>query len=159
MWCGITHIPHFTLQWRQVQCDGVSNHQLHDCLLNHLFRRRSNKTSKLRVTGLCAGNSPVTCDSPHKWPETRKLFPFDDVIMKYPLSYNKTDQIVECRCACKATCQSQIYKIIFVFPTVTYEQIKQTAVQSTGYRLEIMRSKSLSQIAVLAYANQRLWMK
>ena len=25
-----------------------------------LFRRRSKKTSKLRVTGLCAGNSPVT---------------------------------------------------------------------------------------------------
>ena len=31
--------------------DGVSNDQLHDCLLNRLFRRRSNKTSKLRVTG------------------------------------------------------------------------------------------------------------
>ena len=32
----------------------------HDCLLNRLFRHRSKKTSKLRVTGLCAGNSPVT---------------------------------------------------------------------------------------------------
>ena len=40
--------------------DGVSNHQPYDCLLNRLFRRRSNKTSKLHVTGLCAGNSPVT---------------------------------------------------------------------------------------------------
>ena len=38
--------------------DGVSNHQPHDCLLNHLFRRKSKKTSKLCVTGLCAGNSP-----------------------------------------------------------------------------------------------------
>ena len=38
----------------------VSNHQPHDCLLNRLFRCRSKKTSKLRVTGLCAGNSPVT---------------------------------------------------------------------------------------------------
>ena len=27
-------------------------------------RRRSNKTSKLRVTGLCAGNSPVTSEFP-----------------------------------------------------------------------------------------------
>ena len=34
------------------------NPQPHDCLLNRLFRRRSKKTSKLRVTGLCAGNSP-----------------------------------------------------------------------------------------------------
>ena len=40
--------------------DRVSNHQPHDCLLNRLFRRRSKKTSKLRVTGLCAGNSPGT---------------------------------------------------------------------------------------------------
>ena len=41
--------------------DGVSNHQPHGCLLNRVFMRRSKKTSKLRVTGLCAGNSPVTC--------------------------------------------------------------------------------------------------
>ena len=43
--------------------DGVSNHQPHDCLLNGLFRRRSKKTSKLRVTGL-AGRSPVTGEFP-----------------------------------------------------------------------------------------------
>ena len=52
------------LQWRNHECDGVSNHQPHDCLLNHLFRRRSQKTSKLRATGLCAGNSPVTGEFP-----------------------------------------------------------------------------------------------
>ena len=40
------------------------NHQPHDCLLNHLFRRWSKKTSKLRVTGLCEGNSPVTGEFP-----------------------------------------------------------------------------------------------
>ena len=34
--------------------------QPHDCLLNHLFRRRSQKTTKLRVTGLFVGNSPGT---------------------------------------------------------------------------------------------------
>ena len=49
-----------TLQWRHSGHDRVSNHQPHDCLLNHLFRRRSRKTSNLRVTGLCAGNSPGT---------------------------------------------------------------------------------------------------
>ena len=36
-------------------------------------------TSKLSVTGLCGGNSPV--NSPHKGPVTQKMFPFDDVIM------------------------------------------------------------------------------
>ena len=53
-----------TLQWRHNGRDGVSNNQLRQCLLNRLFRRRSKKTSKLRVTGLCAGNSPVTGEFP-----------------------------------------------------------------------------------------------
>ena len=49
-----------TLQWRRNERDGVSNHQPHDYLLNRLFRRRSKKTSKFRVTALCEGNSPMT---------------------------------------------------------------------------------------------------
>ena len=76
-----------SLQWRHNDQDGVSNHQPHGCLLNRLFRRRSKKTSKLRVTGLCEGNSPVPVNSPHKGPVTRKMFPFDDVIM-YMLFYD-----------------------------------------------------------------------
>ena len=58
--------PNFPLQWRHNGRDSVSNHQPHDCLLNRLFRRRSKKTSKLRG----------------KWPVTRKMFPFVDVIMQ-----------------------------------------------------------------------------
>ena len=54
----------YSLQWRNYGHDDVSNHQLHDCLLKRLFRRRSKKTSKLRVTGLCAWNSPVTGEFP-----------------------------------------------------------------------------------------------
>ena len=42
----------------------VSNHQPHGCFLNILFRRRSKKTSKLRVAGLCEGNSPGTGEFP-----------------------------------------------------------------------------------------------
>ena len=53
-----------SLQWRHNEHDGVSNHQPHDCLLNRLFRRRSKKTSKLRVAGLCEGNSPVVGEFP-----------------------------------------------------------------------------------------------
>ena len=52
------------LQWRHNGHHGVSNHQPHDCLLNRLFRRRWRKTWKLHVTGLCAGNSPVTGEFP-----------------------------------------------------------------------------------------------
>ena len=78
---------HFTsapLRWRHNDSDSVSNHQPHDCLLNLLFGRISKKTSKLRVTGLCVGNSPGPVNSPHKGPVTRKMFPFDDVIMTPP---------------------------------------------------------------------------
>ena len=56
----------YTLQWRHNGRDGVSNHKPHDCLLNRLFRRRSKKISRLRVTGLCVGNSPVTGEFPAK---------------------------------------------------------------------------------------------
>ena len=49
-----------SLRWRHNDHAGVSNHQPPGCLLNRLFRRKSKKTSKLRVTGLCAGNSPGT---------------------------------------------------------------------------------------------------
>ena len=51
-------------QWRHNELDGVPDHQLHDCLLNRLFMRRSKKTSKIRVTGLGEGNSPVTGEFP-----------------------------------------------------------------------------------------------
>ena len=53
-----------SLQWRHNGRDSVWNHQPHGCFLNRLFRRRSKKTSKLRVTGLCAGNSPGTGEFP-----------------------------------------------------------------------------------------------
>ena len=72
-----------TLHWRHNDYDGVSNHHPNGCLLNRLFTPRSKKTSKLRVTGLCVGNSPGPVNSPHKGPVTRKMFPFDDVIMKH----------------------------------------------------------------------------
>ena len=72
-----------SLHWRHNDHDGVSNHQPHGCLLNLLFRRRSKKTWKLRVTGLCVGNSPGPVNSPHKGPVTRKMFPFDDVIISH----------------------------------------------------------------------------
>ena len=54
----------FPLQWRHNERDRVSNHQPHDCLFNRLFTRRSKKTSKVRVTGFCVGNSPLTGEFP-----------------------------------------------------------------------------------------------
>ena len=51
-------------RWRYNERYGVSNHRRLDCLLSRLFRRRSKKKSKLRVSGLCEGNSPVTGEFP-----------------------------------------------------------------------------------------------
>ena len=53
-----------SLHWRHYRRDDVSNQQPRHCLLNRLFRGRSKKASKLRVTGLCVGNSPVTSEFP-----------------------------------------------------------------------------------------------
>ena len=53
-----------TLQWRHNESDGVSNHQPQGGLLNRLSRHRSQKTSKLRVTDLCAANLSVTGEFP-----------------------------------------------------------------------------------------------
>ena len=49
-------LDQMALQWRHNQCDCVSNHWRLDCLFNSL--------SKLHVTGLCVGNSPVTGEFP-----------------------------------------------------------------------------------------------
>ena len=71
----------YILQQHHNERDSVSNHRRLDCLFNRLFRRKSQKTSKFPVTGLCEGKPPMTGDSPHKGLVMRKI-PFDDVIMK-----------------------------------------------------------------------------
>ena len=49
-----------TLHWRHIERDGFTHHQRLDLLLNRMFSRRSKKTSKLRASGLCEENSPMT---------------------------------------------------------------------------------------------------
>ena len=68
------HYNDFILSVMASQITGVSI-----SLLNGFFGRRSKKTSKFHITGLCAGNLPV--NSLHKGPVTRKMFQFDDIIM------------------------------------------------------------------------------
>ena len=63
-WYFLELIAWILWEWRHNGSDGISNHQPHECLLNCLFRRRSKETTKLHVTGLCEGNSPVTSESP-----------------------------------------------------------------------------------------------
>ena len=76
--CTVGSTDRRALRWRHIERDGSQITCVSIASFNRLFRRRSNKTSKPRVTSLCEGNSPA--ESPHKGPVTRKMFPFDDVI-------------------------------------------------------------------------------
>ena len=60
----MTNLPVSSLQWCHNERSGVWNHRRLDCLLNCLPGRRSKKTSKLHVTGLCEGNPLVTSEFP-----------------------------------------------------------------------------------------------
>ena len=71
------------LWWRHNGRDGVSNHQRLDGLLKRLFRCRSKKTSKLRVIGLCEGNSPVTGEFPSQKASDGRNVSIDEVIMVF----------------------------------------------------------------------------
>ena len=82
----------FRLLWRHNEGDSVSNHQRLYCLLNRLFRRRWKITSKPRVTGLCAGNSPVTDEFAAQRASNAENVSIDDIIMSAWLL--NTDPIV-----------------------------------------------------------------
>ena len=61
-------------------CDGVSNHQPRHCLLNRSgVDQRKHQSYVSLPYGWGIIRWPM--NSQHKWPVTRKMFPFDDVIM------------------------------------------------------------------------------
>ena len=88
-----------SLRWRHNGCDGVSNHQPHHCLRNSFFGPRSKKHQSSASLAFVQGNHRGPVDSPHKGPVTRKMFPFDNVIMLRPVMqgpkyYKQTRQII-----------------------------------------------------------------
>ena len=86
-------------QWRRNERDDVSNHQSHNCLLNHLFRRSSKKTSNSASLAFVRGMHRSPVNFPHKRPVTRKMFPFDDAMMCYKklhLKIGSLDWIKSC---------------------------------------------------------------
>ena len=71
----------YSLRWRHNGRDSVSNHQAHHCLLNRYSdadqRKHQSSASLAFVWGIHRG--PV--NSSHNWPVTRKMFPFDNVML------------------------------------------------------------------------------
>ena len=75
---GFFHVK--TLRWRHNDHAGVSNHQPRGCLIVYSGvdqRKQQSSASLAFVREIHRG--PV--NFPQKWPVTRKMFPFDDVIM------------------------------------------------------------------------------
>ena len=61
-------------------CNGMSNHWQLNCLLNSLFRLTWEEISKLPLLTLCEGNPPSPVASPHRGPESLKIFPCHNII-------------------------------------------------------------------------------
>ena len=98
------HLPtpcsYISLQWCHNELDGVSSHQPHDCL---------------RV------------NSPHKRLVTRKMFPFDDVIMTvlflnevyYHTSFTHTCDLGRISADCMDIC-AELYRVVYVYMWLPY---------------------------------------
>ena len=71
-----------TLRWRHDEHDVVSNHQSHDCLLNFYSGADQRKHQSSASLAFARGIHRASVNSPHKGPVTRKMFPFDDIIMR-----------------------------------------------------------------------------
>ena len=78
---AFTHIIPGTLRWRHNGRDGVSNHQPHDCLLKRSSSADQTKHQSSASLAFVRGIHRWPVNFPHKWPVTRKMFTFDDVIV------------------------------------------------------------------------------
>ena len=123
IWAAST--PSLSLEWRLNERTGISNHRRLDCLLNRLFRRISKKATKLCVTGRCDHRWPV--DSPHKGSVTRKMFPFDDIIMWCVHKHVCWDKQQSCkslpavgRSICPSMCQKIVLKYLHTIGNTIY---------------------------------------
>ena len=116
------HVAYFgtkfekTLHWRHNERNDVSNHQRLDYLLTYLFRRRSKKISKLRVTGLFEGNLPVTGYTPaqrvsnaenvsiwwrhhifYNWKQSDNLYSGNKYVSPFTMSHYKRHIKIQCK--------------------------------------------------------------
>ena len=71
------------LEWRHKDHNGVSNHQPHGCLLTVYSDADQSKHQSSALLAFVRGIHRWPVNSPHKRPVTRKMFPFDDVIMHW----------------------------------------------------------------------------
>ena len=89
----------WSLQWRHNGRDSVSNHHPHPCLLNVYSGADQRKHQSSASLAFVRGIHRWAVNSPHKWPVTRKMFPFDDVIMVASVPFGKgCEKIMNYQC-------------------------------------------------------------
>ena len=79
----VDHGPEDLIHWRHTEHRGVSNQWHHDCLLNRLFKVDQRKHESSASLAFVRGFHRWPVNSSHKGPVTRKIFPFDGVVMIY----------------------------------------------------------------------------
>ena len=75
-----THMCAITLQWRHTECDGVSNHQPHDCfstVRSGEHRRKHHSSASLAFVREAHQEFPTPLRASYA-----EMFPFDDVVMR-----------------------------------------------------------------------------
>ena len=79
--CNLQRHARSTLQWRNNERDGASNHQnIYSTIYSGTDQRKHQSFASLAAAVRGIHRWPV--NSTHRGPVTRKMFPFDDVIMK-----------------------------------------------------------------------------
>ena len=142
----------YTLQCHNER-NGVSNYQPHDCLLNRLCRRRSKKTSKLCVTGLCAGNSPVTGEFPTQMAsnaENVSIWWHHHEAIPYKLSNDTTIMHSSAPSTCQMRCYIWMTLIMSIWNTaVTNRGRFKIKTDFSGMVIPIIKIKQLWYILIL----------
>ena len=79
---------HISLLWCHHGHSGVSNHPPHNCLINRYSGADQGKHQNSSSLAFVWGIQRWLVNSPHKWPVTRKMVPFDHVIMQFILVHD-----------------------------------------------------------------------
>ena len=130
------HLPRYnllrTLQWRNNEHDGVSNHRHHNCSLKHLSRQGQRKNIKVPRHWSLWGDFTGDRWIPRTKASNAEMSPFDDVIMKQLhscclliLATSKRSTLLICRIS-----SSQNEIMSYFISTVLHAQVSMGLLQN-----------------------------
>ena len=126
----------------------------------------SKKTSKLRVTGLCAGNSPGTGEFPAQMASDAEMFPFDDVIMEQNRHNNTQftlDSVIAMTEPFLAVCTHEQDPIVSTsFPTPSWRLIARSRefwsreIGSLSHRIALANGSTAAEVPVKFQSDHKI---